>query len=805
MKNRFSKSWGLSIILILMMGTLSLTVSAQGISSEESGSSSGVMAGNVITREMMPGDTATDTGAGNSAEDTIRVASSFTPRTTAPGTDNAYYYANNVFYQSGYGMPNCTAYAWGRAYEILGSRPNLSTGNANQWWDYNSSRGIYSSGSTPKLGAIACFNGSSCGHVAIVEAISGTRVTISESAWSGFLFRTSTYTIGSEDSASVGGFQGYIYLGDFSEDPIPAPDTTPPAISNVQITDVNAEGFTVSCNVSDDSGIDHVMFPTWTDANGQDDLTWHAGTVNGNTATCRILYSEHHNERGAYTVHIYAYDKSGLSSVSPTGTTIDSTPPTISDVEIINQSALGYTVKCNVSDESGINRVQFPTWTNANGQDDIGLTWYTSMTTSSAIEGNSVTYTVRDWDHNCERGEYSTHIYAYDQFGNVACYPISVNVQNDGSIITKEVLNGHKYLLFNDALTWPEAEKQAEALGGTLVTITSAEEQALVKNMVSNAERDNYFIGGTDEGQEGNFRWVTGEPFGLTKWLAGQPDNNNGNENYLEIFKTGYWNDVPNTRVSGYIVEKDLGALNIDSFSSDKASGQYANTTIAVTAQASGENPSFQYKFYYQQGNTTTVLQEYSDTNTVNFKPAAAGTYTLFVDVKDSEGQVRTKSIDNYLIKKMITSSYQTHIQDIGWQGFVSDGMLSGTTGESKRLEGIEIKLDNQGYDVGVEYCTHIENIGWQEKKANGVMSGTEGRSLRLEAIRINLTGAEAQKFDIYYRVHAENVGWMGWAKNGDAAGTAGFGYRLEAIEIQLVPAGEAAPGTTATPYLENV
>lgn len=59
-------------------------------------------------------------------------AAGFVPRTSAPTSDNSYYYGLNPFYKSGYGMPNCTAYAYGRAYEILGSKPNLSTGNAGK-------------------------------------------------------------------------------------------------------------------------------------------------------------------------------------------------------------------------------------------------------------------------------------------------------------------------------------------------------------------------------------------------------------------------------------------------------------------------------------------------------------------------------------------------------------------------------------------------------------------------------------------------------------------------------------------------
>ena len=57
----------------------------------------------------------------------IASAASFSPRLSAPSLSNKYYYSNlNVFYKYDYGMPNCTAYAYGRAYEILGSEPKLT-------------------------------------------------------------------------------------------------------------------------------------------------------------------------------------------------------------------------------------------------------------------------------------------------------------------------------------------------------------------------------------------------------------------------------------------------------------------------------------------------------------------------------------------------------------------------------------------------------------------------------------------------------------------------------------------------------
>lgn len=172
---------------------------------------------------------------------------------------------------------------------------------------------------------------------------------------------------------------------------------------------------------------------------------------------------------------------------------------------------------------------------------------------------------------------------------------------------------------------------------------------------------------------------------------------------------------------------------------------------------------------------------------------------------------VSSKDNGNICIKAFTTGTdqylnclYRTHIQDEGWQSWKSNGGMSGTSGKSLRLEGIEIKLDTKGYDLGIEYSTHVENYGWQDLKSNGVMSGTSGESLRLEAIKIALTGADSNQFDVYYRVHAQNMGWMDWAKNGEEAGTAGFGYRLEGIEIQVLPKGSAAPGPTTQPFIEK-
>ena len=57
---------------------------------------------------------------------------------------------------------------------------------------------------------------------------------------------------------------------------------------------------------------------------------------------------------------------------------------------------------------------------------------------------------------------------------------------------------------------------------------------------------------------------------------------------------------------------------------------------------------------------------------------------------------------------------YRTHVQDIGWQPYVADGQMAGTTGQGKRLEATTIQLANQDSTMtgSVQYQTHIQNIG---------------------------------------------------------------------------------------------
>lgn len=216
-------------------------------------------------------------------------------------------------------------------------------------------------------------------------------------------------------------------------------DTISPTISNVIISNISSSGYTVTCDVSDNIGLSSVQFPTWSYTNGQDDLVWHEGKISGNKATCKINVSDHKGYVNCtYQTDIYAYDKAGNCKTYINGlfTYIDATPPTISDVEVVDVSEGGYTVKCKVTDNhSKIDRVQFPTWFEEDNPFNADWSWGTSATYSGKLEDGKYVFRVNTSKYKNQTGKYHTHIYAWDEYGN----------QSEGYATETIITKAHKH------------------------------------------------------------------------------------------------------------------------------------------------------------------------------------------------------------------------------------------------------------------------------------------------------------------------------------------------------------------------
>jgi len=122
--------------------------------------------------------------------------------------------------------------------------------------------------------------------------------------------------------------------------------------------------------------------------------------------------------------------------------------------------------------------------------------------------------------------------------------------------------NGHLY----DSVPgyhWAEAEANAVALGGHLVTINDVAENMWVwNNLVSNWDAwiGLYQLTGSNEPSDG-WVWASGEPVAYTGWIPGQPNNGgNGNEQWAMMIGNGLWDD---REVNGYILGR-IGIVEVD-------------------------------------------------------------------------------------------------------------------------------------------------------------------------------------------------------------------------------------------------
>ena len=198
---------------------------------------------------------------------------------------------------------------------------------------------------------------------------------------------------------AVRGFQNHIYIKGWAFDP-----DTPDAKLAVHVY-INGEGHEIIADKYHDQGLDD---------------TYHCGTDHGFALDIPT------NETGNVTVTIYAIDEQDSSQRSepfddstyknPTRVTVtsDKTGPAITNAKITDVDSTGYTVTCTVTDASGVNRVQFPTWTEKNDQDDLLSGWEVNSKASGTRNGSTFTFRVKTSDHNNESGTYYTHIYAYD-------------------------------------------------------------------------------------------------------------------------------------------------------------------------------------------------------------------------------------------------------------------------------------------------------------------------------------------------------------------------------------------------------
>ena len=167
-----------------------------------------------------------------------------------------------------------------------------------------------------------------------------------------------------------------------------------------------------------------------------------------------------------------------------------------------------------------------------------------------------------------------------------------------------------------------------------------------------------------------------------------------------------------------------------------------------------------------------------------------AGTYYVWYrvigDAKHSD--VQPACVVSSIIDALVPS-LKGHVQNVGDVSSKASGrgVAVGTEGRSLRLESFSVDMSDDT-DGGIEYRGHVQDKGWDAWVADGKKCGTTGQSKRVEAVQMRLTGKLAETHSVWYRVHSQNFGWLGWARDGQAAGTAGQSLRIESLEVWVLP-----------------
>jgi hypothetical protein len=102
--------------------------------------------------------------------------------------------------------------------------------------------------------------------------------------------------------------------------------------------------------------------------------------------------------------------------------------------------------------------------------------------------------------------------------------------------MTDPVIRGNSLYTLVNGPTWTQAEANAQKLGGHLTAITSSEENTFIGSNFyqyksASSDSPTFWIGATDSQVEGQWKWVSGEPFDYNNF-------NQGTNNRIGVYPT---------------------------------------------------------------------------------------------------------------------------------------------------------------------------------------------------------------------------------------------------------------------------
>ena len=165
-------------------------------------------------------------------------------------------------------------------------------------------------------------------------------------------------------------------------------------------------------NVVSPTGLKEVLVPSWSVADGQDDLIWHKAVLQSDGSyRATIKASDHKNSVGQYQVHVHYLDQENRRRYV-TETIVEvrqSRPSGTLSIENNNSSTGSFdAVVRNIVAPTGLKEVLVPSWSLAGGQDD--LIWHKATRQSDG----SYRVTIKATDHKNSTGKYRADAYIVD-------------------------------------------------------------------------------------------------------------------------------------------------------------------------------------------------------------------------------------------------------------------------------------------------------------------------------------------------------------------------------------------------------
>ncbi|MBR0061757.1 MAG: hypothetical protein IJP68_09805, partial [Selenomonadaceae bacterium] len=124
---------------------------------------------------------------------------------------------------------------------------------------------------------------------------------------------------------------------------------------------------------------------------------------------------------------------------------------------------------------------------------------------------------------------------------------------------------------------------------------------------------------------------------------------------------------------------------------------------------------------------------------------------------------------------------YQTHVAFKGWGEWSEESAVSNPLDKKRNVQAVRINFSLHDVYYSVYWN---DKEGWSEETSKGHTAGTTGKSKPITGIKIRLDEAGAKEFTILYRLHKLDGEWTAWAKNGEELFS--HGQKLNAIQIKL-------------------